>query len=80
MKKYLLLIIFLMFTQKLFSQISSASVNIDSVSNHLITANIVTQPNWGKFWLTTSPFYGKKKLLFQNGSTAIDDQLESGQM
>lgn len=65
-----------MFTQKLFSQISSASVNIDSVSNHLITANIVTQPNWGKFWLTTSPFYGKKKLLFQNGSTAIDDQLQ----
>lgn len=64
-----------MFTQKLFSQISSASVNIDSVSNHLITANIVTQPNWGKFWLTTSPFYGKK-LLFQNGSTAIDDQLQ----
>lgn len=63
MKKYLLLIIFLMFTQKLFSQISSASVNIDSVSNHLITANIVTQPNWGKFWLTTSPFYGKKIIV-----------------
>lgn len=74
MKRNIIFILLLFTACNLFSQ-SQVPVTIESTGNNLITANVVTQPNWGKFWLTTSQYYGNKKLLFQNGNTTTDDQL-----